>query len=256
MSFPPFPSHANAENPEPRSCEVQLLASAVLGIHPWQNCAMACWRRGVIAVPESAYHGKSATRDRYVGLQMSQTMRMRAPMWTSTASWCRGAAERLPVRATWASHQPLAPDIIGEAGAARDWASESPPIALPNIQACQQLSRTLGIGSGSQRNWQLENKDHTEQLASGSAHDKLMSKNGSLPTRGGKPARQMARPNSLAVGARRGNGSGHGRMNGRGRGAVAAARGRGRIGRGLSEAAEALLGMGGEALEDEEGMVS
>lgn len=33
--------------------------------------------------------------------------------------------------------------------------------------------------------------------------------------------------------------------------AAAAARGRGRIGRGLSEAAEALLGMGGEKVEDD-----
>ena len=62
----------------------------------------------------------------------------------------------------------------------------------------------------------------------------------------------MPRPASGLNGKR---GGGAGNSNGRGiRGQVAPGRGKGRVGRGLSEAAEALLGMGVDP-EDEEAQV-
>ena len=60
-------------------------------------------------------------------------------------------------------------------------------------------------------------------------------------------SRGTSRPASGVNGKRGGS-------NGRSRGQAATARGKGRVGRGLSEAAEALLGMGIDADEEENGV--
>lgn len=70
-------------------------------------------------------------------------------------------------------------------------------------------------------------------------------------SRGGRAMAKERMANRMALGGRLGGG-GPGKRGGRGRGN----RGRGRIGRGLSEAAEALLGMGSEVLDDDDLMVS
>lgn len=66
--------------------------------------------------------------------------------------------------------------------------------------------------------------------------------------------RGAARPTSGVNGRRAGSGGNGGGIS-RGRGGVAA-RGKGRMGRGLNEAAEALLGMGGEGDEEPAAAVS